>query len=140
MTSTGTFDHVWFVPLLNCRIKDKYCIHNCWFLIGEYFSMDYLTGYPTTKDQHDVILVVVDRFSKMVILIPCKNTMTTHQTTQLFFEHVWKNYGLLMTIIFDRDVRFVSMFWKTLFVDNFTSSDKWHTEVVSCLVVQFLCM
>ena len=43
----------------------------------ESISMDYLTRYPTTKHQHDAILVVVDRFSKMAILIPCKNTTTT---------------------------------------------------------------
>ena len=33
--------------------------------------MDYLMGYPTTKHQHDTILVVGERFSKMDILIPC---------------------------------------------------------------------
>ena len=54
----------------------------------ESIYMDYLTGYPTTKHQHDAILVVVDRFSKMALLIPCKKTTTTHQTLQLFFEHM----------------------------------------------------
>ena len=65
--------------------------------------MDYLMRYPTTKHQHDAILLVVDRFSKMDILIPCKKTTTTQNTNHLFFEHVWKNYGLSTTIIFDRD-------------------------------------
>ena len=50
-------------------------------------SMDYLMGYPT-KHQHEATLVVVDKFSNMAILIPCKKTTTTHQTSQLFFEHV----------------------------------------------------
>ena len=59
-------------------------------------------GYPTTKHQHDTILVVVDRFSKMGILIPCKKTTTTQQTAQLFFEHVWKHYGLPTNIISNR--------------------------------------
>ena len=80
----------------------------------ESLSMDYLMGYPTTKHQHDAILVVVNIFSKMAILIPCKNTTTAQQTTQLFFEHVWKHYGLPMTIIYDIDAIFVSTFWKTL--------------------------
>ena len=51
----------------------------------ESISMDYLTGYPTTKHQHDAILVVVDIFSKMAILIPCKKTKTTQQNAHLFF-------------------------------------------------------
>ena len=35
-------------------------------------------------------------------------------TAQLFFEHVWKHYGLPMTIIYDKYARFSSIFWKTL--------------------------
>ena len=77
-------------------------------------SMDYLMGYPTTKDRNDVILVVVDRFSKMDILIPCKKTTTTKQTTQLFIEHVWKHDVLPTTIIFEREAIFFRTFWKSL--------------------------
>ena len=76
--------------------------------------MEYLMGYPTTKHKHGAIVVVVDRFSKMSILIPCKKTTTTQQTAKLFFKHVWKHYGLPMTIISNRDAIFVSTFWKTL--------------------------
>ena len=71
-------------------------------------------GYPTTNHQHDTILVVVDGFSKMDILIPCKKTNTTQQTPHPFFEHVWKHYGLPTTIISDIDARFVSTFWQPL--------------------------
>ena len=76
--------------------------------------MDYLTGYPTTKHQHDTILVVVDKFSKMDILIPCKITTAIQQNAQLFFEHVWKHYDLLATIISNRDDIFVNIFWKNM--------------------------
>ena len=70
--------------------------------------------YPTTKHQHDTILVVVGIFSKMDILIPCKKTTTAQQTAQLFFKHVWKNYGLPMAIISNKDAIFVNTFWKNL--------------------------
>ena len=95
--------------------------------------MDYLMGYPTTKHQDDAILVLVDIFSKMVILIPCKKTTREKQIAQLFFEHVWKHYGLPTTIISDRDARFVSTLWKTpletaqhetFFVDNLPYENK----------------
>ena len=76
--------------------------------------MDCLMGFPTTKHHHDMIIVVVDIFSKMAILIPCKKTTPTQQITHLFFEHVWKHYGLPTTIIFDIDAIFVSTFWQNL--------------------------
>ena len=111
--------------------------------------MDYLMGYLTTKHQHDAILLVVDIFSKMAILIPCKKTMTAQHNSQLFFEHVWKHYGLLTTIISDRVARFFSIFWKTLWQQldmRVSSSTSFHpqtngqTKVVNRLVVQLLCM
>ena len=111
--------------------------------------MDYLTGYPTTKHHYDVILVVVDRFSKMAILISCKKTTISQQTAQLFFEHVWKHYGLLMTIISNRDSIFVSTFWKTLWKQintrislsiAFHRQTNGQMEVVNRLVIQILLM
>ena len=108
-----------------------------------------LDGYPTTKHQHDTILVVVDIFSKMALLIPCKKTTTTQQTAQLFFEHVWKHYGLSKAIISDRYCIIFSIFWKTLWkqlnmrlslLTAFHPQTDKHTEVVNCLVVQLLRM
>ena len=87
----------------------------------ESICMDDLMGYPTTKHQHDTILVVVNIFSKMPFLIPCKKTTTTQHTAHLFFEHVWKHYGLSKSINFDRDAIFVSIFWKIIWKQIDTS-------------------
>ena len=115
----------------------------------ESISVDYLTRYPTTKHQHDAILVVVDRFFKMNILIPCKKTTTMQHNSYLFFEHVWKHYGLSMTIFFGRYAIFVSIFWKTLWKQldtRISLSIAFHPQtdgqkkVVNRLVVQLLHM
>ena len=66
----------WFVPFLNHRIDDKDTPLPIPSRPWESISMDYLMGYPTTKYHHDVILVVIDIFSKMAILIPCNKTTT----------------------------------------------------------------
>jgi hypothetical protein len=38
----------------------------------ESISMDFVGGLPMTKGGHDYLYVVVDRFNKMCILMPCK--------------------------------------------------------------------
>jgi hypothetical protein len=77
-------------------------------------SMDFLSGIPTTQKKHDAIWVVVCRFSKMTLFIPCMKTTTTTQTIELYFQHVWSHFGLPSTIISDKDSRFLNTFWKTI--------------------------
>jgi hypothetical protein len=48
--------------------------------------MDYMFGLPSAKQRNDCIFVVVDRFSKMVILTACKKSITMVDTAKLFFE------------------------------------------------------
>ncbi|CAL2259851.1 unnamed protein product [Prunus armeniaca] len=80
----------------------------------ESISMDFLGGLPKTKSGNDYLFVVVDRFSKMVILIPCKKTVTGEGAAKLFFQYVWKHFGLPTSIISDRDSRFLGHFWRSL--------------------------
>jgi hypothetical protein len=48
--------------------------------------------------------VVVDRFSKMAILVAYKKSITAEATTNLFFEQVWVHFGIPQTIVSDRDI------------------------------------
>ncbi|KAK1633014.1 hypothetical protein QYE76_007329 [Lolium multiflorum] len=59
----------------------------------EDICMDFVLGLPRTKRGHDSIFVVVDRFSKMEVV---------------------RHHGVPKTIVSDRDVKFMSYFWKTL--------------------------
>ena len=65
--------------------------------------MDYMLGLPSTKWGNDCVFVVVDHFSKMVILVACKKNIITESTTKLFFERVWVHFGIPQTIVSDRD-------------------------------------
>jgi hypothetical protein len=51
----------------------------------ESISMDFVGGLPMTKGVHNYLYVVVDRFNKMCILMPCKKKITIEETTNLFF-------------------------------------------------------
>ena len=64
-------------------------------------SMDFVGGLPMSRRGHDYLYVVVDKFSKMCILIPCKKQVTGKQTAKMFFDKVWVHFGLPTFIISD---------------------------------------
>jgi hypothetical protein len=75
--------------------------------------MDFMVNLPPSKG-FDAIMVVVDRFNKMVHFIPTKETTTAQETGRLFFTHIFKHHGLPKDIVSDRNPKFTSKFWQTL--------------------------
>lgn len=81
----------------------------------ESISMDFISSLPTTQWKHDCcIFVVLSRISRMTVFIPCSKTTVASTTAILFFQLIWSHFGLPLTIIFDRESRFLSHFWKPL--------------------------
>jgi IS30 family transposase len=77
-------------------------------------SMDFIEGLSKSEGK-EVILVVVDRFSKYARLIALAHPYSALTVTKVFMEHVYKLHGMPATIVSDRGNIFLSQFWKELF-------------------------
>ena len=76
--------------------------------------MDFVGPLPKTTAGNDFLLVVVDKFSKMVHLMACKTTITAAQVAQLVYDGVVRLHGFPSPSSVTGDSRFTSLFWQAL--------------------------
>ena len=66
-----------------------------------YILADFITKLPLAQE-YDLILVVVDRLTKMIHFIPTTEKTLAEGLARLFRDNVWKLHGLSESIISDR--------------------------------------
>ena len=76
--------------------------------------MDFITNLPKSSG-YDSILVVVCYLTKMAHFIATKTTATAVDVAQTFIDQVFRLHGIPKSIVSDRDPKFTSAFWKSVF-------------------------
>ena len=93
------------------------------------------------------MFVVVDRFSKLAHFTPCNKIDDASHVANLFCREILRHHGVPKTIVSDRDVKFLSFFWKTLcaklgikllFSSSYHPQTDGQTEVTNCTLSTLL--
>ena len=81
-------------------------------LIWEMINMDFITGLPRSRRQHDSIWVIVNRMTKSSYFFSVKTTYSVNDYAKLYIQEVVILYGLPISIISDRGAKFTALFLK----------------------------
>lgn len=77
-------------------------------------AIDFITKLARIRSGNDSILTVLDSATRFAHLIPCTKSISAVETAQLYWCNVAILHGTPQNILSDRDVRFTSRFWKSL--------------------------
>jgi len=75
--------------------------------------MDFVTDLPSIHG-YNSMFVVVDHFSKAMIIAPCWKDITAEQTSKLYLEQVWRRTGLPQQVISDHGPQVMRKLWDKL--------------------------
>jgi hypothetical protein len=75
--------------------------------------MDFVIGLPKSKSGKDTIWVVVDRLTKSAHFLLMRAIASMNELVKMFMEEIVRLHGIPVRIVSDRDLRFVSRFWKS---------------------------
>jgi len=80
----------------------------------EHISVDIIGPLPESVG-NNAILVVVDRFSKMIKVVPTNTEVTSLGVARIFRDYIFRSYGLPRKVISDRGSNFISVFMRDLY-------------------------
>ena len=78
-----------------------------------HLTVDFITKLPVVAGK-DAILVVCDRLSKITHFVATTEETLVEGLARLFWDNIWKLYGLLESVVLDRGPQFAAELTKKL--------------------------
>ena len=75
--------------------------------------MDFVTHLPWTPLRLDAMWVIVDRLAKSAHFLEMQMIFTLEEFCRLYVHEIVRLHGVLVSIVSDRDPRFMVRFWKS---------------------------
>ena len=75
--------------------------------------MDFVTHLPLTSRRHNAVWVIVDWLTKSAHFLAVQMTFTLEEFCRLYIREIIRVHGVPVSIVSDRDPRFMSHFWKS---------------------------
>ena len=72
--------------------------------------MDFIVGLPRSSRGMDSIWVIVDRLTKSAHFLPGKTIYNADKLANIYMTEIVRLHGVPVSIVFDRDSKFVSRF------------------------------
>ena len=77
-------------------------------------AMDFIVKLPESEGFNSILTITDHDCTKMLIAIPCRETINAEGVAELFLRQIFPQFGLPAKIISDQDPRFISKFMKEL--------------------------
>jgi len=76
--------------------------------------MDFIVGLPKTSRKKDSIWVIVNRMMKLAHFIPVRTSQGVEELSRIYVQEIVRLHGTPVSIVSDRDSKFLSRFWVCL--------------------------
>ncbi|GKF53417.1 putative reverse transcriptase domain-containing protein [Tanacetum coccineum] len=76
-------------------------------------TLDLITKLPRSSQGFDTIWVIVDRLTKSAYFLPIRENDPLDKLARLYLNKIVARHEIPTSIIYDRDGRFTSNFWKS---------------------------
>ena len=77
-------------------------------------TMDFVFSFPLTQRKHDSVWVIIDRLTMFAHFLLVWLNYSMDWLVELYVSEIVRLHGIPLSIVFDRDPRFTSRFWKEL--------------------------
>lgn len=80
----------------------------------EHITMDFVSGLPKTNKWYDSIWDIVDKFTKSAYFLPVRVNYSLDKLAKLYIDEIVKLHEIQVSVMLDKDSRFIFRFWKSL--------------------------